>query len=200
MTNQLQHQFLWFKLATTGLIDDSLGGLFSGAGAILEFALALVADSPDETPEGFGKEVVAYTSAVKFDRDRCTMTSVVEKTHTKSGLLADCEKSTLDVSTLDTFLFETCQQLTGKTKPRMLKLAGCNPAFDLQWVNMFLPKFASCLSYQVFDISGTLADFFRKYSEIPAYDNKRNANSRAIDDVRYAVGVFDSIVRGANGW
>lgn len=198
MTDTMQHQFLWFKLATTGLINDSPGGLFSGTGAILEFALALVADSPAEH-ESFGAELQAYTSAIKFDWNRCTMPSAVEKMHTESGLLKDCEKSTLDVDTLDAFLFETCQAITGKTKPRGLKLAGSNPGFELQWANMFLPKFASCLSYQVFDVSGTLADFYRRYSEIDVLDHKRDPHHRAIDDVRWSVETFSRIVRLARG-
>lgn len=202
MTDQLQHQFLWLDFETTGLLDSSPGGLFSGTAALLEFALLLVRDHPDEPPETFCEEVQSFTAPIAFDSQAVQMSEYVRGMHTRSGLLDDCmTANAITLEGADAFLFEACQAVTGLRQPKWLVLAGNSVHFDRMWVRAMMPKFDSCLSHQVFDVSGTLSAFAKRYRRdrpelVAQLEAKTEPKHRAIDDIRWSVETFRRIELG----
>lgn len=181
------HQFLWFDCETTGLLgrNPPEPGDLEAGGQLLEWALVLAEDDRS----GRHISVKEYTAVIHHDPNALAMSDFVRKMHTGNGLLADVATSPTTLAQSDDFLFAVCQDLTDKPQPRDLTLAGNSVHFDLAWVRKHLPKFASCLSHRVFDVS-TLTRVCQSWlSEDDAKACKAEFDAvppihRALDDVR----------------
>jgi len=185
----LKHKFIWFDCETTGLLDASPGGLY-GTGRLLEWAVVLCRDAAGCD---FGVEQ-EYHAAIRQDMDLLSMDPYVRDMHTASGLLEACAASAMTYDYCDEFLLDLCIELTGRAQPKNLTLAGDSVHFDLAWIGMFLPRFRSCLSHRVFDIS-TLKRCGDSY--VPGYVHPPKAKSgspeaehRALADTHASIAAF----------
>src|SRR5690606_27766948 len=104
------------------------------------------------------------------------MDPCVRDMHTRNGLLSECMASSTTLEESDEFLHSLCVELTGSDKPRGMVLAGGSVHFDLAWSRVHLPRFASCLSHRVFDVS-TLKIAERTYGE--PFDSIKGDRHRA---------------------
>lgn len=136
-----RHEFLWFDVETTGLDPRE--------GVLLEWGLVLAADDRD----GDMRPLEQYSAALHWHGDRTALHPRVREMHERSGLLDECAASTTTARDSDDALHAICCALTRSPRPRGLVLAGFSPHFDLAWVRAHLPRFASCLSHRVFDVS-----------------------------------------------
>jgi oligoribonuclease len=191
-----RHQALWFDVETTGLIGDGPGGPkpgdLYGGGLLLEWALALAEDDAG----GDCTIVQEYTAVVHHEPAALAscLDDYVRKMHTKNGLLVDVEASTTTLADSDAFLFAICQELTGKAEPRGLELAGFSAHFDLAWCKVHLPRFASCLSHRVFNVSTLRKVAFVHFPDGgPKQENPDR--HRAPDDVRASINYYRDWLR-----
>ena len=147
-----QHNFIWLDLETTGL-DPRLPGA-----RILEVAAVLAADDREgdlSIVQEFSAPIRATDADLKAAWASMDLndSAFVHQMHTKNGLLAECAESDVTTGEVDDYLFSWCQEFTGVLAPKGLTLAGFSVHFDRDWIRVHLPKFASCLSHRVFDIS-----------------------------------------------
>lgn len=174
------HEFLWLDLETTGLLGWEPGDL-NNRGQVLEFAAVLVSDDRD----GDMSIVEEFTNPIAFDWDYAIGAWPLN-THTKSGLMVECKASDFTVADADQFLYEICEMLAGKN-PKGITLAGNSVHFDLAWSRGCLPRFASCLSHRVFDVS-TLTRAARSWGSTPEeWPAGGDPAHRALDDIRQSV-------------
>jgi oligoribonuclease (3'-5' exoribonuclease) len=143
----LQHQFLWIDLETTGVDPRAPDA------RILEWALVLADD------DGRGatfEPVQQYTAAVHWpdaDALRARCSPAVQRMHTVNGLWADVanpEAPSLDDA--DAFLASVIPGPGDRWR-----LAGFSVHFDLGWARVHLPRFAARLSHRVLDVSSLTA-------------------------------------------
>ena len=186
-TDAIAHEFLWLDLETTGLINAKPGGLYAfgdDAGHILEFAAVLAADDR----AGDLSVVQAYEGAVHYDAPEAfAMDPFVLKMHTDNGLFADCRASTISLADADEFLYGLCCELAGNKRPRGITLAGNSVHFDLQWVRVHMPLFASALHHRVFDVS-TLQR--AAMINVEGYEPLRANAHRALDDLYQSLAAY----------
>lgn len=182
------HQFFWLDLETTGLDPNAPGAM------ILEWAYVLAADDV----EGDFSVIDACSSPVKCDVDPDSLNPFVKKMHTANGLLAEIRLGE-DLPTIeesDELLLGVCQGLTGQEQPTGIVLAGSSVHFDLDWVRVHMPRFASCLSHRVYDVS-VLKAFARTYGKaFPELPEAKGAH-RAANDVLHSL-EYAKLFRG--GW
>jgi oligoribonuclease len=177
-----KHEFIWLDLETTGLLGTEPGDLHGG-GVILEWAIIFAADDR----EGDMAPVQEYTGVVHHDT-LPAMNHFCACMHTQSGLLAEvarkpCARVAQASTTADTdaFLHALMVDATGNGSPSGLTLAGNSVHFDLAWIRVHLPRFASCLSHRVFDVS-TLKRAAKSWGADFAYPSA--SKHRALADAR----------------
>lgn len=164
------HAAIWFDVETAGLDPHT--------GHLLEWAAVLAADAAD----GDLTPIHEFTAVIHADIDPASLDPKVRDMHTRNGLLADCAKSTATLDESDAFLYTLCESLMpAGQKPRGIWLAGNSVSFDLGWVRVHLPRFASCLHYRVFDVTS-----LQRAAELwlPGYVVQRPDGHRALEDVR----------------
>jgi oligoribonuclease len=172
-----QFEFIWFDLETTGLNNapefSKPGDLYAG-GHVLEFAAVVAADDR----EGDLLAVDEVSGVIHHVADDLKMSEFVHSMHTRNGLLAEVEASTLTLAAADQQLADFCESLG--VQPRGVSLAGNSVHFDLSWARVHMPRFASFLSHRVFDVSTLLR---AGEAWIPGYKKEKAEAHRALDDV-----------------
>lgn len=166
-----QHEFLWIDLETTGL-DPATG-------KILEFAAVLCEDGR----EGDFAIVAEYTSAVHHEVAREIADDYVKAMHDANGLWNDVAASALTLADAERFLCALADDLTGDRRHAIV-LAGNSVHFDLAWLRVWMPEFATRLSHRVFDVTTLrrVVDAWGVAVEWPARDAHR-----ALDDIRASI-------------
>ena len=186
----IHHQFIWFDCETTGLDEHAPGA------QMLEWALILAADDRD----GDMSPVQEFTGVIHCPKpppESCDL--YVVGMHTKNGLWEDCAKSDTTAEETDDFLYSLLQIETGQDRPKDLTLAGSSINFDLRWCKKFLPKFASALSYRVFDVSTLWRAVESWAPEGRSIALVGDATHRALDDIRRSLAIARQ-ARTLMGW
>jgi oligoribonuclease len=161
----------WMDLEMTGL-EPSRNTIVEIATLITDDDLELIAEGPD-----------LVVSATAEDLER--METVVRSMHTRSGLLAAIQSSTMTLreaglQTLD-FLKQHIPQ------PRSVPLCGNSIATDRRFLAALLPDVEDYLHYRSIDVS-TIKELARRwYPEAYAAAPKKAGGHRALDDIKESV-------------
>jgi oligoribonuclease len=161
----------WMDLEMTGL-EPTRNTIVEIATLVTDDDLELIAEGPD---------LVVAASADDLSR----METVVRSMHTRSGLLAAIESSTITLAeagaqTLD-FLKQHIPQ------PRTVPLCGNSIATDRRFLAALLPEVEDYLHYRSIDVS-TIKELARRwYPEAYAAAPKKAGGHRALDDIKESV-------------
>ncbi|HWD55945.1 MAG TPA: oligoribonuclease [Acidimicrobiales bacterium] len=161
-------------------IDLEMTGLDPARHTIVEIA-SLVTDD-DLTIRAVGPDLVVHASPDELSQ----MDDVVRNMHTRSGLLAAIEGSTLTLpeagaQTLD-FLKRHIHQ------PRTVPLAGNSIGTDRRFLATQLPEIEDYLNYRSVDVS-TIKELCRRWRpEVYKAAPTKKGGHRALQDIRESVG------------
>lgn len=166
--------FAWIDLETTGLNPQT--------DRILEFAMVLTDDQLRPLAEPVVRALGLHRQAV--------LDPFIVNMHTKSGLLAECFESTIDLGVV---IAEAEQRLDGagfgnfeKKEDRPI-IAGSSIHFDKGFLQAHAPGFLDKFHYRLFDVS-MLKEFARAYTP-SVYESrpKPAMTHRALPDIRYTM-------------
>src|SRR5579871_2607494 len=161
----------WMDLEMTGL-DPARDTIIEIATLITDDELTLIAEGPD---------LIVATSKESLDG----MEPVVRTMHTKSGLLAAVEASTLSLADAGAatlaFLREHIPQ------PSTVPLCGNSIGTDRRFLAAQLPDVENYLHYRSVDVS-TIKELCRRWFPVAVEGAPRKAGGhRALDDIRESV-------------
>jgi oligoribonuclease len=113
------------------------------------------------------------------------MDDVVRKMHTKSGLLAAIESSTLSLEDAGAATLDFIKQHV--PAPGTVPLAGNSIGMDRRFLAAYLPEIERYLHYRSVDVS-TVKELCRRwYPDVLANAPEKAGDHRALDDIRESV-------------
>jgi oligoribonuclease len=162
---------VWMDLEMTGL-DPASDTIVEIATIVTDDDLAVVAEGPD---------LVVQTPAAALD----AMSDVVREMHTRSGLLAAIEASTLSLADAGAETLAFIKQHV--PEPRTVPLAGNSIGTDRRILAAHLPEIEDHLHYRCIDVS-TIKELARRWfpDALAGAPTKRGGH-RALDDIRESV-------------
>jgi oligoribonuclease len=163
---------VWMDLEMTGL-DPARHAIVEIATLVTDDGLEVVAEGPDlvvhQPPEALAE-----------------MDGVVRKMHTKSGLLAAIESSTVSLEDAGVATLDFIKQHV--PEPRTVPLAGNSIGMDRRFLAAYLPDIEQYLHYRSVDVS-TIKELCRRwYPDVLANAPEKAGGHRALDDIRESVG------------
>jgi oligoribonuclease len=170
-TGSVSDVLVWMDLEMTGL-DVGSHVIVEVATLITDDDLAIVAEGPD---------LVVSTAPEQL----AAMDDFVRNMHTKSGLLAEIDSSTisLDQAGASTLEFIRAHVPT----PRTVPLAGNSIGTDRRFLAAQLPEVEEYLHYRSVDVS-TIKELARRwYPEALKKAPSKAGGHRAMDDIRESV-------------
>jgi oligoribonuclease len=161
----------WIDLEMTGL-DPARHTIVEIATLITDDDLAIIEEGPDlvvhATPEQLAE-----------------MDEFVLNMHTRSGLLADIERSTLSLADAGAQTLEFLQRHI--PEPRTVPLAGNSIGTDRRFLATQLPEIEDYLHYRSVDVS-TIKELCRRWRpEIYRAAPSKKGGHRALQDIRESV-------------
>jgi oligoribonuclease len=162
---------VWMDLEMTGL-DPARHAIVEIATLVTDDDLEVVAEGPD---------LVVHQPAEIL----ATMDDVVRKMHTKSGLLAAIEGSTMSLDDAGAATLDFIKAHVAE--PRTVPLAGNSIGMDRRFLAVYLPEIEEYLHYRSVDVS-TVKELCRRwYPEVLAGAPDKAGGHRALDDIRESV-------------
>ena len=162
---------VWMDLEMTGL-DPARHAIVEIATLVTDDDLEIVAEGPDLVVHQ-PPEVLA------------TMDDVVRKMHTKSGLLAAIESSTVSLAEAGAATLEFLKSHV--PEPGTVPLAGNSIGMDRRFLAAYLPDVEQYLHYRSVDVS-TVKELCRRwYPDVLAKAPDKAGGHRALDDIRESV-------------
>jgi oligoribonuclease len=162
---------VWMDLEMTGL-DPTRNAIVEIATLVTDDDLEVVAEGPD---------LVVHQPADALAK----MEPVVRDMHTRSGLLAEIETSTvsLEDAGAQTLAFIKEHVPEARTVP----LAGNSIGTDRRFLATYLPEIEGWLHYRCIDVS-TIKELARRwYPDAVASAPDKRGGHRALDDIRESV-------------
>ena len=160
-------------------MDLEMTGLDPARHAIVEIATLVTDDDLQVVAEG--PDLVVHQPPDVLAQ----MDNVVRKMHTKSGLLAAIESSTVTLDDAGTATLDFIRQHV--PEPRTVPLAGNSIGMDRRFLALHLPDIEQYLHYRSVDVS-TVKELCRRwYPEILAKAPEKAGGHRALDDIRESV-------------
>jgi oligoribonuclease len=160
-------------------MDLEMTGLEPAHHTIVEIATLVTDDDLKLVAEG--PDLVVATSAEDLDH----METVVRSMHTKSGLLAAIEASTIPLAEAGRQTLDFLKQHIPER--RTVPLCGNSIATDRRFLAALLPDIEDYLHYRSIDVS-TIKELARRwYPEDYAAAPKKAGGHRALDDIRESV-------------
>lgn len=144
------------------ILDLETTGLSANPGGILEVSVT-IADTEFNTQEEF-------TSAVRTSAREVgpLMNEWAQKTHTESGLLADCYgTNSLPLNEIETKVIALLDKHFPNEKP---VLVGNSIHFDRKFIDLYMPALSNRLHYRMLDVSG-LWEYMRIFHGLKRPDN-----------------------------
>jgi len=162
---------VWMDLEMTGL-DPALNAIVEIATLVTDDDLAVVAEGPD---------LVVHQPPEVLDG----MDDVVRKMHTKSGLLAAIDGSTISLADAGAVTLDFIKQHV--PEPRTVPLAGNSIGMDRRFLAVHLPAIEQYLHYRSVDVS-TVKELCRRwYPDVLTNAPEKAGGHRALDDIRESV-------------
>jgi oligoribonuclease len=170
-TGSIPGVLVWMDLEMTGL-DPARHVIVEIATLVTDDELAVVAEGPD---------LVVHTGAEQLE----SMEPVVREMHTRSGLLAAIEASTL---TLEEAGRQTLEFLKEHVPAKgTVPLCGNSIGTDRRFLAVQLPEIENWLHYRSIDVS-TVKELCRRwYPGVLGRAPAKKTAHRALDDVRESV-------------
>ncbi|HEY6416062.1 MAG TPA: oligoribonuclease [Acidimicrobiales bacterium] len=162
---------VWMDLEMTGL-DAARNVIVEIATLVTDDQLELVAEGPD---------LVIRQPAEALD----AMEDVVREMHTRSGLLAAIEASSVSLADAGAATLDFIKAHV--PAPRSVPLCGNSIGTDRRFLAVYLPEIENYLHYRSIDVS-TLKELARRWA--PAVLEgapKKESTHRALDDIRESV-------------
>jgi oligoribonuclease len=165
----------WMDLEMTGL-DPEHHKIVEIATLITDDSLSVIAEGPD---------LVVHATAAEL----VLMEPVVRDMHTRSGLLAAIESSTLSLEEAGRQTLEFLK--THVPKPGTVPLCGNSIGTDRRFLARYLPDVENWLHYRSIDVS-TVKELCRRWypAALAAAPTKKTSH-RALDDVYESVAELD---------
>lgn len=161
----------WIDLEMTGL-DPTRHTIVEVACLITDDDLAIVEEGPDLVVHASPEELAG-------------MDDVVRNMHTRSGLLADIEASTLTVAEAADQTLTFLKKHIGQ--PRTVPLAGNSIGTDRRFLAAFMPEVEDYLHYRSVDVS-TIKELCRRWRpEVYKAAPSKKGGHRALQDIRESV-------------
>jgi oligoribonuclease len=161
----------WIDLEMTGL-DPARHTIVEIAALITDDDLAIVGEGPD---------LVVHPSAEQL----AEMDDVVRTMHTRSGLLADMEASTLTLADAGAETLAFLQKHI--RQPGTVPLAGNSIGTDRRFLAAQLPAIEDYLHYRSVDVS-TIKELCRRWRpEVYRAAPEKKGGHRALQDIRESV-------------
>jgi oligoribonuclease len=161
----------WIDLEMTGL-DPARHTIVEIACLVTDDDLQLVAEGPDLVVHASPEQVAG-------------MDDVVRAMHTRSGLLADMESSTLSLADAGA---QTLAFLKAHIPaPRTVPLAGNSIGTDRRFLAVQLPEIEDFLHYRSVDVS-TIKELCRRWlPDVSKASPEKKGGHRALQDIRESV-------------
>ena len=160
-------------------MDLEMTGLDPAKNAIVEIATLVTDDDLEITAEG--PDLVVHQPAEALAQ----MDDVVRKMHTKSGLLAAIESSTLSLDDAGAATLDFIKQHV--PEPGTVPLAGNSIGMDRRFLAAYLPDIERYLHYRSVDVS-TVKELCRRwYPDVLANAPEKAGGHRALEDIRESV-------------
>jgi oligoribonuclease len=162
---------VWMDLEMTGL-DPARNVIVEIATLVTDDDLTVVAEGPD---------LVVHQPAEAL----ALMEPVVRDMHTRSGLLAAIEGSTLSLADAGAQTFAFIKEHVPDA--RSVPLAGNSIGTDRRFLALHLPEIEDWLHYRCIDVS-TIKELARRwYPEAVSAAPEKKGGHRALDDIRESV-------------
>lgn len=158
----------WIDLEMTGL-DPARHTIVEIACLVTDDDLALVEEGPDLVVHATPEDVAG-------------MDDFVRTMHTRSGLLAEMESSTLSLADAGAQTLAFLKQHI--KEPRTVPLAGNSIGTDRRFLATQLPEIEDYLHYRSVDVSTVKELAGRWYPDALAAAPKKAGGHRAMDDIR----------------
>jgi oligoribonuclease len=160
-------------------IDLEMTGLDTVRHTIVEIAVLVTDSALDLVDEGI--DLIVHASP----DDLAQMDDFVTKMHTKSGLLAQIEASTLSLADAGTQVIEYLgTQLPG---PETAPLCGNSIGVDRRFLDRYLPEVDQYLHYRSVDVSSFKELCRRWYPSVYKKRPDKMESHRALDDIRESI-------------
>ena len=157
-------------------MDLEMTGLDPGRHTIVEIATLVTDDDLQVVAEGPDLVIHQPTDVLG------AMDDVVRKMHTKSGLLAAIESSTVTLDGAGATTLDFIKQHV--PAPRTVPLAGNSIGMDRRFLAAYLPEIEEYLHYRSVDVS-TIKELCRRwYPDALAGAPDKAGGHRALDDIR----------------
>ncbi len=160
-------------------IDLEMTGLDPARHVIVEIACLITDD--DLTIVDEGPDLVVHATPTEL----AGMDDVVRNMHTRSGLLADIEASTLTVAEAGDQTLAFLKKHIAQ--PRTVPLAGNSIGTDRRFLAAFMPEVEDYLHYRSVDVS-TIKELCRRWCpEVYKAAPAKKGGHRALQDIRESV-------------
>ena len=154
-------------------------GLDPARHAIVEIATLVTDDELEAVAEG--PDIVVHQPPEVL----AAMDDVVRTMHTKSGLLAAVEASTVSLEEAGAATLEFIRKHV--PEPRTVPLCGNSIGMDRRFLAAYLPDIEQYLHYRSVDVS-TIKELCRRwYPDVLAKAPEKAGGHRALDDIRESV-------------
>lgn len=161
----------WMDLEMTGL-DPQRHTIVEIATLVTDDELEVVALGPD---------LVVHVEAAQLDR----MDSYVRDMHTRSGLLAEIESSTLSLADAGAATLEFLKEHV--PQKHSVPLAGNSIGTDRRFLSLQLPEIDDWLHYRSVDVSSVKELCRRWYPDVLAGAPPKGGAHRAMGDIKESV-------------
>jgi oligoribonuclease len=161
-------------------MDLEMTGLDPTRHVIVEIATLVTDDGLEVVAEG--PDLVIHQPPAALE----AMEDVVREMHTKSGLLAAIEASTVSLADAGRATLDFIKAHV--PAPRSVPLCGNSIGTDRRFLATYLPEIEDYLHYRSVDVS-TLKELALRWApEVVESAPKKDSTHRALDDIRESVG------------
>ncbi len=160
-------------------IDCEMTGLDLGSDRLIEIA-ALVTDA-DLNILGDGVDVVIHTD----DQALSEMVDVVTEMHTRSGLIEEVRRSTVDLAHAEAMVLDYIR--THVPQAKTVPLAGNSIATDRGFIARDMPALDDYLHYRMIDVSSIKELCRRWYPRIYFGQPEKGLAHRALADIHESI-------------